>query len=1507
VDTLLNAGDRTPFVTLRFRDRFQNLVDNATTLYYASSDNAVTGIFPLTLISLGTYRADTLRFPIAGEYRLWVDTSSTGALLVIGKDYFTVETRGPVRVELTNVQTILQAGDTAQAYTFRFYDVLNNLTDLNIRPVVVTGTTYRDTLALTRTNTGVYESERVRYTTSGTFTITPLGIIAANITGDRAFTVLPRPAASVLFTGVIPTLNAGSLQSRFRATLRDTFNNLTDSVRTDSLTVLVPTQAYFSMSTDATVDDSTRQAAAGFFPLTRTSLGVFTADTVRFHEAGKYSVGMAGVGSTSGTAAFIVRPNVDFRVVFENVPDTLVAGDSLKNITVRYFDRSDNPTDNGIGRVVYARAGGSSTATVQMNRVETGVYALESTQATIAGTYNLGVSGITTVNMEGKRSFVVRGTIASSATFAVSTSAMKAVGASVTFSVTYKDRFNNLTDMITAVKVRNDEFAYIDTVTVIKKTTGVYTATKILPVPGLYLMELAPVNDPGTGMIQVVEERGRNEFGLNPYPAYRAVFTNVKPSIASGDVQTFTVALFDRNNAETDYLQNILPGSEFVSLTGAETRSLPARFLEPNNPAGFHVMTVSNEVFTAVGNYTLSVRGVAGIRHEGQRTFVVTLRPSIILQRSNIDFGGLPVNETTLQATPLQMVNLSGDVTITPPAGYEISVNGGAATPTFYDKAITVTPSASGAFTLTIRFKPTAVQDYNGTITLVAGTVQNTIQVRGRGVARTTTAGGVQIIDEKYFVENKLFYPVGWSQASGVPPTYVSKTDNSKIVSEGAIQDGIVFTRNPTGANTPLRVDGNIIEHESLSNVMDIGFTLLNPDPTKPEGRRVGCCGSYDNIDNMITYTKRYLDELRPTGMKVIFPPPRVKGDSKVKIQSNKFDALGNPKLLQIRQLFSQAETEKFVREIVQYEETKTTSPLFGWWHIGEPEERFRQVLNEGGYKNDKGDWIPGEGFFQTGENGKDYEFFDKPATFADAVNIINSKWSATDASKSFFYRPQSFLNTLYTSLKSIDPNHSFQLMIGPHSYNSITTYLKQLYSDPSKPYFDDVQAQTYLTTRNSYVPGNPEYQRYYPDQLKSYETLPEANQPEKVFLNSGRNFKMRWYPFDMTPEPTYYLSALELYVKITRDFHVLMRPTTTSGRGGVASIKSFALDLNFLTEPNPCLSCSGENAGRSPLLVEQMYYLFASMYWMQEPETPRVVNYGKVIFYSHLCAGDVVRVRHNNILKLFTDFSLGEALLQPKINPDPTVNPTTPVRVQTQAGAESTVKTIVRQYKGYYYVTVINHRNNNAPLIPGTLGANGFVTASEAIPTRAQLETQRFVTNPDVRIIVADNAVISAAEELTVGMATAQTRTLETITVPNLGVRQALPLMTLQPAEVRLFRFKIAHPTATAKTVTALAQQQPTESMISSTTSAPLRLTVTPNPTADVVTATFVLPEDEAVSLTLYNAFGAVSGTPVPTRIAPAGTHSVSFSVADLPTGVYRCVAQSASRRQSVMLHVIR
>lgn len=75
-----------------------------------------------------------------------------------------------------------------------------------------------------------------------------------------------------------------------------------------------------------------------------------------------------------------------------------------------------------------------------------------------------------------------------------------------------------------------------------------------------------------------------------------------------------------------------------------------------------------------------------------------------------------------------------------------------------------------------------------------------------------------------------------------------------------------------------------------------------------------------------------------------------------------------------------------------------------------------------------------------------------------------------------------------------------------------------------------------------------------------------------------------------------------------------------------------------------------------------------------------------------------------------------------------------------------------------------------------------------------------------------------------------------------------------------------------------------------------PPQLVLTPNPVAALLTATFVSPLQQTVSVKIYNANGLMVRSY--TRAANAGTNTWSFTdVGTLPTGVYSVIVQSASQ----------
>jgi hypothetical protein len=868
LDTLLNTGDRMPFLTLRFRDRVGNLVDNPTTLYFASSDNAVTGTFPLTQTSLGNYRADTLRFPTAGDYRLWIDTTSTGALQVIGKHTFTVLTRSAARAEITGLPTTITAGDTiptlGQSLTVRYFDSQNNLTDAGVRPVIVTKTSYRDTLVMTRLQTGVYEAaERIGYTTTGSFTLNLTGVAVATITGDRIFTVNPAPVRSVEYIGVDTLLNAGDRTPFVTLRFRDRVGNLTDHPAG------LPSVS-FAAASDTSLPVGMRPTPAqGSFPITQTGVGTYRADTLRFYQsgafrivldtsvtggllrtgadffrvmpladsittfeglsgassgiragdtipaftaklvdkygnftdystakwsflrttglpagghsfassatmrvqrlgtgfyrieattatvaglytftltgvpttlgertaqvvplvasevnisnvteilsagakqspvqlilsdrfgnrtdnllpeqrqlwfsnstdatilpneaftqaqaitqrvitsgihmgtpvvgvydvpatvalpfAGKYSFAVPGVSTTTGTTAFEVVPAADFFATFVGVQDTITAGEELPAFTVSYRDKQGNPTDNGVGRITYIRSGGSSTATIGMTRLGEGEYRVNSTVATLAGTYTLGVQGLSAVNLVGNRTFAIRPAHLFDVEFTKVTSSVRTQdGSIVTVQATYTDRFGNLSDFNGgSVQYSNPEFASTGTIQLVKVSNGKYSGSAFVKSPGAYLMEYQC-----QGLFDCIDYRVRKLYDISLFPgnAVRADFANVPTALSAGtplsENRQSTITLRDWRGNKTHLWRGevIFKGTTqgSIVITG-NTLTVTTVTIQTLNEYG--VLTIQPTPFLKRGTYTMSLAPELGstintiIATTGNRTIIIT-------------------------------------------------------------------------------------------------------------------------------------------------------------------------------------------------------------------------------------------------------------------------------------------------------------------------------------------------------------------------------------------------------------------------------------------------------------------------------------------------------------------------------------------------------------------------------------------------------------------------------------------------------------------------------------------------------------------------------------------------------------------------------------------------------------------------------------------------------------------------------------------------------------------
>ncbi|MBN2663802.1 MAG: immunoglobulin domain-containing protein [Bacteroidales bacterium] len=107
--------------------------------------------------------------------------------------------------------------------------------------------------------------------------------------------------------------------------------------------------------------------------------------------------------------------------------------------------------------------------------------------------------------------------------------------------------------------------------------------------------------------------------------------------------------------------------------------------------------------------------------------------PLIQTTVSSIDFGGVGIGYFSEQSYDVSGMNLTGNVTITAPAGFDISLTSGSG----YTNSIVLTPVGGtlSATTIYVKFEPAAEQNYSGNITHVStGASQVNVALNGDGI-----------------------------------------------------------------------------------------------------------------------------------------------------------------------------------------------------------------------------------------------------------------------------------------------------------------------------------------------------------------------------------------------------------------------------------------------------------------------------------------------------------------------------------------------------------------------------------------------------------------------------------------------------------------------------------------------------------------------------------------------------------------------------------------------------
>ncbi|MFC2090403.1 GEVED domain-containing protein, partial [Bacteroidota bacterium] len=156
---------------------------------------------------------------------------------------------------------------------------------------------------------------------------------------------------------------------------------------------------------------------------------------------------------------------------------------------------------------------------------------------------------------------------------------------------------------------------------------------------------------------------------------------------------------------------------------------------------------------TYTGNITHTSTGATQVDIAVTGTGVSAAVPLITSSVSELTFNNVVIGSTAEQSYTVEGTDLTDDVTITAPTGYEVSLTSGSG----YAGSVTLSPTdgSISSTTVYVRFTPVAEQTYTGNITHTStGATQADIAVTGAGVTAgycEASGGGDEYIDGVIF------------------------------------------------------------------------------------------------------------------------------------------------------------------------------------------------------------------------------------------------------------------------------------------------------------------------------------------------------------------------------------------------------------------------------------------------------------------------------------------------------------------------------------------------------------------------------------------------------------------------------------------------------------------------------------------------------------------------------------------------------------------------------------
>ncbi|MDD5570317.1 MAG: sugar-binding protein [Bacteroidales bacterium] len=234
------------------------------------------------------------------------------------------------------------------------------------------------------------------------------------------------------------------------------------------------------------------------------------------------------------------------------------------------------------------------------------------------------------------------------------------------------------------------------------------------------------------------------------------------------------------NTLNFTYTYSDFWSNSFATPTGTGNISVNPLFVDAAN-GNYQLQTGSLciNAGTSTGAPTVDFAGVSrpqGAGYDIGAYEYVFNSPTLTVTPSSLAFGNVLINTTSAEKTyTLTGSNLTTNVTVTAPAGYEVSKTTG----TGFASSVTVTQTSGNVNqTIYVRFKPTAVQAYNGNVTNASTgvTTQN---------VALTGSGNTLLISKKTLTPLTIdgnLNDCGWNNARSVTFTNVNYSNNSVTV-----------------------------------------------------------------------------------------------------------------------------------------------------------------------------------------------------------------------------------------------------------------------------------------------------------------------------------------------------------------------------------------------------------------------------------------------------------------------------------------------------------------------------------------------------------------------------------------------------------------------------------------------------------------------------------------------------------------------------------------------------